>query len=114
MKELGELLKSPKQTIADISIYYLNHTSTSYIDTINKAKKILMNYYINQKELVIPEVDKILEKFENITIESIQKQIYLMNNLTEKQNNSNLTIKDALEEDYRKVTTSLKNYKILY
>ena len=109
MKELGELLKSPKQTIADIYIYYLNHTSTSYIDTINKAKKILMNYYINQKELVIPEVDKILEKFENITIESIQKQIYLMNNLTEKLNNSNLTIKDALEEDYTKVTTNLKN-----
>ena len=83
MKELGELLKSPKQTIADIYIYYLNHTSTSYIDTINKAKKILMNYYINQKELVIPEVDK-KEKFENITIKSIQKQIYLMNNLIEK------------------------------
>ena len=73
MRELAELLKSPKQTIADISLYYLNHTSTSYIDTINKAKNILMNYYINQKDLIIPEVEQMLENFEKITIDSIQK-----------------------------------------
>ena len=109
MKELGELLKSPKQTVADISLYYLNHTSTSYIDTINKAKNILMNYYKNQKELIIPEVDNILEKFENITIESIQKQIYLMNNLTNKFEKSNLSIKNANDEDYKKIITNLKN-----
>ena len=109
MKELGELLKSPKQTIADISLYYLNNTSTSYIDTINKAKTILMNYYINQKDLIIPEVDKILEKFETTTIESIKKQIYLVNNLTEKFDNMNLTIKDALDDDYIKITTNLNN-----
>ena len=109
LKDLGELLKSPKQAIAAISTYYMNHTSTSYINTINEAKKILMNYYINEKDLIIPEVDKILEDFEKITIESLQKQIYLVSNLTEKFESSNLTIEDAIEEDYTKIINNLQN-----
>ena len=75
LKALGNLIKSPKETISHISTYYLNHTSTSYINTIIEAKNILMNYYINEKDLIIPIVDNLLNKFETTTIESIQKQI---------------------------------------
>ena len=49
LNELGNLIKSPKQTISDISNYYMNHTSVSYINTIKEAKNILMNYYENEK-----------------------------------------------------------------
>ena len=109
MKDLGNLLNSPKQAIAAISFYYMNHTSTSYINTINEAKKILMNYYIDEKNLIVPKIDKILEKFETITIESIQRQINLVSNLTEKIDSSNLTIEDAMEEDYTTIINNLQN-----
>jgi len=103
LKELEDLINSPKQTISYISTYYMNHTSTSYVNTIKEAKDILMNYYINEKELIVPEVDKILKQFEDITIESIQKQIHLINKLNTKLSNNNLTITGANDEDYQKI-----------
>ena len=109
LKELGDLIKSPKQIISDISTYYLNYTSFSYINTIQEAQKILMNYYINEKGLIIPKVETILKQFEDFTIQSIQKQINLVNNLTSKLENGNLTINEATEEDYKKIIANLHN-----
>ena len=109
LEELFNLIKSSKQAISQISYYYMNHTSTSYVNTIIEAKNILMNYYINEKDLIIPKVDKILKDFEQIVKESIQKQVNLVNNLNSKFENNNLTIKDANEEDYKKIITNLDN-----
>ena len=109
LKELGNLIQSPKQAIASISAYYMNNTSTSYINVIQEAEKILMNYYIDEKDLIIPEVEKILSQFEEITIESLQKQLKIVNNLNSKIEDGNLTIIDADEEDYRKIIVNLDN-----
>ena len=38
----------------------MNHICTSYIYTIIEAQNILMFYFINEKDLIIPEVDSIL------------------------------------------------------
>ena len=115
LEELGNLIKSPKQVISDISNYYLNHTSTSYINTINEAQKILLNYYENEKDLIVPLVEELLEKFENVTIESIQKQINLINNLIEKFDmkdlsigNSSISI-DSNSSEFKKLITNLYN-----
>ena len=52
----------------------MNHKSTSYVNTIKKAKDIWMNYYINKKDFIFPEVDKIIKQFEDIIIVSIQRK----------------------------------------
>lgn len=111
LKELTNLIKSPKQTISYISTYYMNHTSTSYVNAIKEAKNVLMNYYINEKDLIIPEVNEILKQFEEITMKSIQRQLNLVNKLNEKLENNNLTIIDANDEYYRGVITNLYNSK---
>ena len=109
LKELGYLINSPKQAIASISAYYMNNTSSSYINTIQQAEKILMNYYINEKDLIIPEVEKILQQFEEITIESIKRQLKIVNNLNSKIEDGNLTINDANDEDYKNIIANLDN-----
>ena len=109
LKDLGNLIKAPKQAISYISLYYMNHTSTSYINTIIEAKNILDYYYINEKDLIIPAVNNILQKFEEITTESIQKQINLINNLSERIEDNNLTIIDINDEDYKKIIANLQN-----
>ena len=43
LRELSSSLSSSKSKITEISTYYLNHTSTSYVNTIEKAKNILSN-----------------------------------------------------------------------
>ena len=109
LNELGGLINTPKETITFISLYYMNHTSTSFTDAILEGQKILMNYYENEKELIISEVNKTLEDFEKNAIDSIQKQINLVNKLYERLKNLNLTIKDAKVDDYNLITTNLIN-----
>ena len=113
LDELSYLINSPKETISVISTYYLNHTSSSYIGTIEKASQILLNYYENEKELIVPKVEKQIELFENVTIESIQKQLNLIKKLKQKIENretTNFIIKGVTkEEDYNKVITNLDN-----
>ena len=111
LDELSYLINSPKETISVISTYYLNHTSSSYISTIEKASQILLNYYENEVELIVPKVEKQIELFENITIESIQKQLNLIKNLKQKIENrstTNFIINGATKgEDYDKVIANL-------
>ena len=109
LKDLGDLIKKPKQAISDISNYYMNHTSTSYIDTIIDSKNILMNYFIKEKDLIVNEIENILEKFENNTFESISKQIKLVNILNEKIYNNSLVIKDANDEKVDETINNLYN-----
>ena len=109
LRELGKLIKSPKQTISDISYYYMNHTSSSYINTITQARDILMNYYQNEKDLIVPKVDKILEQFENVTVESLEKQINLIRNLSERLESKDLAINNTNEEDFKKIIVNLHN-----
>ena len=109
LKVLGDLIKSPKATISDISTYYMNHTSISYVNTIKDAKEILMNYYLNEKDKITSEVEKVLKKYEEVTMESIQKQLNLMDTLNSKIENNNLTIDSATEDDYRRIIVNLGN-----
>ena len=109
IRNLGNLIKSPKQTISDISNYYLNHTSNSYVNTIKEARDILYYYYMKERDLIYPEVEKMIKTFEDATIESLGKQINLTKKLNLKLENKNLTIKDGNEDDYRKILVNLKN-----
>ena len=108
LKELGDLIKSPKQAISQISNYYTNHTSTSFINTIEKAKNILNNYYINEVYLIDPQVEGIMKQFKNITLESIQKEINLINNLYNKFEKNDLEINDSAPGDYEKIKENLQ------
>ena len=109
LRNLGNLLKSPKQVISDISNYYLNHTSYSYSNIIEEAKDILYNYYENEMDFINLEVEKLLGNFENITIESLWKQIRLIQKLNLKLENDDLIINDGNEDDYKKTITNLQN-----
>jgi len=110
---LNYLIKSPKEAISVISTYYLNHTSYSYISTIEKAREILLNYYENEVELIVPKVENQINLFENTTIESIQKQLNLTKKLIQKienRNSINFFINGATKnEDYEKISTNLEN-----
>ena len=112
LDELSYLINSPKEIMSVFSTYYLNHTSFSYISTIEKASQILLNYYENEVELIVPKVEKQIELFENITIESIQKQLNLIKKLKQKLENrtsTNFIINGPTKDkDYEKIITNLE------
>ena len=56
LKELYQLLNSPKSKLTEIIAYYLNNTSSSY-NIIEEAKKIFDSYYKNEYNLIISKID---------------------------------------------------------
>ena len=109
LKELGSKLNSPKNRITEISTYYLNYTSTSYITTIKEAQNLLMTYYIKENELIIPQVNKMLEYFEEKVLNSLEKQRNLINNLYQNLEKKNFNIENATIEDFNRTINNLCN-----
>ena len=113
LNELCLELSSPKSKLTEISTYYLNNTSTSYISIVEKVKTILENYYKDEYNLISQKVDIIINEFELKLTESISNEMKIINNLYEKIENKNYTIKEANEEDLKVILNNLyytKNY----
>ena len=109
MKELGTKLNSKNNKITEVTTYYLNHTSSSYVKTIEDAENILNNYYIKEFDLIYPKIEEMLKEFEDTTIKDLQKEKKIINNLYNKLINRNYTIDFATEEDYRTIILNLYN-----
>jgi len=113
LNELSISLSSPKNKLTEISTYYLNSTPTSYVSTIEKAKKILTNYYKDEKALISNKVDIMIKEFETKLTESLTKEMKIIDNLYEKIENNDFTIKQANDEDLKTILNNLyyaKNY----
>ena len=63
--ELKNLWDSPENIDTKMSNYYLNNTSTSYDDIIERAKDIFDKYYKTGKESINEGIQLMLNKFEN-------------------------------------------------
>ena len=109
LKELGTKLNSNNNKITEITTYYLNHTSSSYVKTIEEAENILENYYINEYDVIYPKIEAMLKEFEDTTIEDMTKEKKIINNLYNKLVNRNYTIDFASEEDYKTIILNLYN-----
>ncbi len=107
LNELSLSLSAPKNKLTEISSYYLNNTPTSYVSTIEKAKKILENYYKDEYKLISNKVDIIIKEFETKITESIAKEMKIIDNLYEKIENNNFTIKQANDEDIKTILNNL-------
>jgi len=112
LSELSEALSTNENKIVGISSYYLNNTDTSYYEIIQEAKNILDNYYKNEKNLIYPLVNDMLENFEKNTINIIEKYQNMLDSISERLNDGNLIILLANNEDYQQATKNIYNTKL--
>ena len=112
LTESTNLLSSEKSKIAEVMSYYLNDTDTSYNDLIQKAKEKLSNYYIKEKEIILPLINNILLKFKNESLDVIANELSSLDNVVEKLDDGSLTINLANNEDIKKVIENIYNSKI--
>ena len=76
IKQLTNLLGSQVNIFTRIANYYLNDTSISYFDIIEKANNIFTEYYRYQKESINEQIQEMLNKFQNnIEIENKIKDL---------------------------------------
>ena len=112
LKELGKILKSVKNKLTEITTYYLNYTSSSYVDIVNEAKNILDYYYINEKNVLMEKIATILNNFERFTNDSIVKDMKTIDTLYNYLENRTYIIESNNEEDYEKIMKNLNDSKI--
>ena len=112
IKEFKNLLNSQENVYTKLANYYLNHTSTSYLDIIEKAKNIFDNYYKYQNESISNEMqllhDKLNKGFDklkelngyqkNFKIEK-QEDITNVNNMLQNLKNINLELTKKINEE---------------
>ena len=111
LKELGNALKSCDNKLTEISTYYLNYTSSSYVDIVQQAQNILENYYINEKNFTISKIQEILDEFEKIANDTLENEINKIEILSKNLANKVYTINSASEEEYENLKTNLINSK---
>ena len=107
LTETTKLLSSKKSKIAEISSYYLNNTDTSFVDIIQKANEIMSNYYINEKKLIKPLIDQMLNNFYNDSIISAEKAQTALDNLVEKLDSGSLNINLGNAQDIKNVIDNI-------
>ena len=112
LTDLSNALSTDKSKIVGISTYYLNNTDSSYNDIIQKAKNILDNYYKTEKDLIYPMVDTNLKRFYKNTKDSVEKYQSMLDTISDRLSNGNLTISLANAEDYQKAINNIYNTKI--
>ena len=112
LEEASNALSSTKNKIAEISSYYLNHTDTSYIDLIQEAKDILDNYYINEINKIVPLFNDILIESNQNSIQSVEKEQLILDNIVDNLENGKTTIVLANNEDIQNVIRNIYNSKI--
>ena len=112
LTETTSLFSSEKSKIAEISSYYLNNTDTSYVGIIETAKDILNNYYKNEKKLIEPLVNELINNFSENCINSINKEISTIEKVQQKLDKGEVSINLINNNDEIKQTiTNLYNSK---
>ena len=112
LKEVSEILSSEQSKIMEMVSYHLNDTDTSYYDIIQKATNILNDYPEKEKALIIPLVDKILEKFYSNAINYIEKYQTQLDQISERLDNGDLMISLASNEDYKNTIRNIYNSRV--
>ena len=106
---LSNVLVTKNNTFTGITNYYLNNTSSSYVNLIKNTKVILDTYHINEYEKVsttIQEIFDLLELNSNDTLKDILNSLNdLYNNLKERI----YTINSVTESEYETVLKNLEN-----
>ena len=110
LTELTNSLSSEKNKIAEISSYYLNNTDTSYVNIIKQAKEIMDNYYKNEKNLIQPLVETMLNEFpEKTLIDALKNVRNSLDQISEKIDSGDLLISYATNDDYKNVIKNIYN-----
>ena len=110
--EASDALSSDKTKIVSISSYYLNDTDNSYYKLIQNAKDVLDNYYENEKNLILPLVNHLIDNFYEKTQELATKNQSNLDELSDRLSSGDTTILLANSEDYKKCINNIYNTKI--
>ena len=109
MKELGNILITKDNPFTQITNYYLNNTSVSYVKMLAKSRRVFDTYFIKEFNLTYPKIQKFLKMFEEESHDSLEgDRAYVLDMYTRLMNGS-YTIVGVNEADFEKVLSNFLN-----
>ena len=106
---LSNILVTKNNTFTEITNYYLNNTSSSYYNIIQKIKIILNTYFINEYEIVNQQIQEILDLLELNSRETLKDELNSLKALYTNLKEKIYTINSITELQYQTVISNLEN-----
>ena len=106
---LSNVLLTKNNTFTQITNYYLNNTSSSYVNIIEKMKNILDTYYKKEYEKVFPKMKEILDLLELNSNDTLKKELNSLEELYTNLKEKTVTINSISESQLQMVISNLEN-----
>lgn len=84
LNTLSNTLLNKNNTFTEITNYYLNNTSSSFVGIIQNIENILQRYYIDEYNIIIPKVDSLLYSLEKNSNVSLKNELSYIKDLYNK------------------------------
>jgi len=109
LNTLSNTLLTKNNTFTEITNYYLNNTSSSYVGIIKNIENILQKYFIDEYNIIFPKVKSLLYFSEKNSNNSLKNELFYIKDLYNKIKERIYTINFAGNEQHNLVLSNLKN-----
>ena len=106
---LSNILLTKNNTFTVITNYYLNNTSSSYVNIIQKMKDILDTYFIYEYNIVNPKMEEIMAILEQNNNETLRSELNSLRDLYNNLKQRIYSINSLTEAQYQTVLSNLDN-----
>ena len=106
---LSNILATKNNTFTVITNYYLNNTSSSYVNIIQKMKTILDTYFIYEYNTIYPKIEEILILLEQNSNDTLKNELLTLKDLFTNLKEGIYTINSITESDFQTVLSNLEN-----
>ena len=110
--EINNILSSKENKIFEIYLYYTKNKNITYYIIIDKIKNLLNNYYIYEKEKILPLLNEIIDNFYEKNIVFISNINSKLDYISEKIITNDIVINSTSKEEINQTLIYIENIKI--
>ena len=108
-KTLNNILITKNNTFTEITNYYLNNTSSSYVNLIGKIKTVMDTFFIKEYEEILPKIQQLINSIELNTNDTLKDELNSLKTLYNNIKENNFTINSITEVQRQTILSNLEN-----
>ena len=109
LKELNHILLTKDNPFTQITNYYLNNTSISYVKLVARAFKVFDNYFYWEKNRTYPKIEAFLKMFVDKSYKDLESEREYIFDIYTRLLNGSYTIVGISQSDLEKVLSNFLN-----
>ena len=115
LKELNYVILTKDNPFTQITNYYLNNTSISYVKLVERAFKVFDTYFIREYNRTYPKIEAFIKLFEEKSYKNLEDDREYVYDMYTRLMNKSYTIVGVSDTDLEKVLSNFLNtYNYMY